>query len=85
MPLDPEGGESCWDLVNDDEREWYGGDDDTGYGVPPILFVDDARRHIRWLPSGRPIKLSGDFAVVPAARLRLRMGVAWGLAAAPLL
>ncbi len=38
--LVPVDGESCWDLVNDEERQWYTGVDDTGYGVPPLPFFD---------------------------------------------
>jgi pimeloyl-ACP methyl ester carboxylesterase len=36
----PRDGESCWHLVNDEEREWYLHVDDTGYGVPPMPFFD---------------------------------------------
>ncbi|WP_395311202.1 alpha/beta fold hydrolase [Mycobacterium sp. AMU20-3851] len=36
----PQDGESCWDLVNDEERRWYLGVDDTGFGVPPMAFFD---------------------------------------------
>jgi pimeloyl-ACP methyl ester carboxylesterase len=38
--LVPRDGESCWHLVNDEEREWYLGVDETGYGVPPMPFFD---------------------------------------------
>lgn len=38
--LVPHDGESCWDLVNDEERKWYLDVDDTGYGVPPMPFFD---------------------------------------------
>jgi pimeloyl-ACP methyl ester carboxylesterase len=38
--LVPSNGESCWDLVNDEERQWYLGVDDTGYGVPARSFFD---------------------------------------------
>ena len=37
----PHDGEACWDLVNDEERQWYVEVDDTGYGVPPMPFFDD--------------------------------------------
>ncbi|MEH3142027.1 MAG: alpha/beta fold hydrolase [Mycobacterium kyogaense] len=36
----PRDGESCWDLVDDDERRWYLGVDETGFGVPPLPFFD---------------------------------------------
>jgi pimeloyl-ACP methyl ester carboxylesterase len=39
--LVPRDGESCWQLVNDKERDWYLGVDDTGYGVPPLPFFDE--------------------------------------------
>ena len=39
--LVPHDGESCWHLVNDEERQWYVDVDDTGYGVPPMPFFDD--------------------------------------------
>jgi len=38
--LVPNDGESCWDLVNDEERQWYLDVDDTGYGVRPMPFFD---------------------------------------------
>jgi pimeloyl-ACP methyl ester carboxylesterase len=38
--LVPHDGESCWHLVNDEERQWYLDVDDTGYGVPPMPFFD---------------------------------------------
>src|SRR5829696_8691293 len=38
--LVPHDGESCWALVNDVERQWYLGVDETGYGVPPMPFFD---------------------------------------------
>ena len=38
--LVPQDGESCWDLVNDEERQWYLDVDDTGYGVRPMPFFD---------------------------------------------
>lgn len=36
----PRDGEACWDLVNDEERQWYVAVDDTGFGVPPMPFFD---------------------------------------------
>lgn len=36
----PRDGESCWDLVNDDERRWYLDVDESGFGVPPLPFFD---------------------------------------------
>ncbi|WP_237571469.1 alpha/beta fold hydrolase [Mycolicibacterium lacusdiani] len=34
-------GESCWDVVDEDERRWYVGLDDSGFGVPPLPFFDE--------------------------------------------
>jgi hypothetical protein len=58
--LVPRDGESCWDLDNDEERQWYLDVDDTGYGVPPLPFFDDR-------PTAHPlacllqrIKLTGE-------------------------
>jgi pimeloyl-ACP methyl ester carboxylesterase len=36
----PRDGESCWHLVNDEQRQWYLDVDDTGYGVQPMSFFD---------------------------------------------
>jgi pimeloyl-ACP methyl ester carboxylesterase len=58
--LVPHDGESCWQLVNDEEREWYLDVDDTGYGVSPITFFD-ARATAHPLASFlQRIKLKGD-------------------------
>jgi len=58
--LVPHDGESCWDIVNDEERQWYLDVDDTGYGVPPMPFFDP-RATAHPLPSFlQRIKLSGD-------------------------
>lgn len=38
--LVPRDGESCWQLVNDEMRQWYLDVDDTGYGVRPMPFFD---------------------------------------------
>jgi pimeloyl-ACP methyl ester carboxylesterase len=37
----PRDGESCWDLVNEDERRWYLEVDASGFGVPPLPFFDE--------------------------------------------
>ena len=57
----PYDGEACWDLVNDEERQWYVKVDDTGFGVPPMPFFDDRAtvapaRHgaAAVAPAGRP-------------------------------
>lgn len=62
--LVPTDGESCWDLVNDAERQWYLDVDATGYGVPPLSFFDD-RASAHPLPSLlQPISLTGDLSRV---------------------
>jgi pimeloyl-ACP methyl ester carboxylesterase len=62
--LVPRDGQSCWDLVNDGERQWYVGVDDTGYGVPPLPFFDDrATAHpLASLP--QRITLTGDLSTI---------------------
>ena len=56
----PRDGESCWHLVNDEERQWYLDVDDTGYGVPPMPFFD-ARASAHPLASFlQRITLTGD-------------------------
>jgi pimeloyl-ACP methyl ester carboxylesterase len=62
--LVPRHGESCWDLVNDEEREWYVGVDDTGYGVPPMPFFDPRASAHPLASFLQPIKLSGDLGAV---------------------
>ena len=46
--LVPRHGESCWDIVNDEERQWYLDVDDTGYGVRPMRSSTRARPPIPW-------------------------------------
>lgn len=56
----PRDGESCWDLVNEEERQWYVGVDDTGFGVPPMPFFD-VRATAHPLASVlQPLRLQGD-------------------------
>jgi pimeloyl-ACP methyl ester carboxylesterase len=56
----PRTGESCWDLVNDEEREWFTSVDDTGYGVPPMPFFDPRASAHPLASFLQPIRLSGD-------------------------
>lgn len=66
----PHDGEACWDLVNDEERQWYLGVDETGYGVPPMPFFDP-RASAHPLPSLlQRIRLTGD-----PSRIRRRVFV----------
>lgn len=58
--LVPRNGESCWDLVNDEQRKWYLGVDHTGYGVPPLPFFDERASAHPLASFLQPIALSGD-------------------------
>ncbi|MET0701082.1 MAG: alpha/beta hydrolase [Mycobacterium sp.] len=58
--LVPRDGESCWDLVNDEERQWYLGVDHTGYGVPPMPFFDPRATAHPLASFLQPLRLSGD-------------------------
>jgi pimeloyl-ACP methyl ester carboxylesterase len=58
--LVPRDGQSCWHLVNDDERRWYLDVDETGYGVPPMPFFDPRATAHPLASFLQPIKLSGD-------------------------
>src|SRR6476619_1581710 len=66
--LVPRDGESCWHLVNDEQRQWYLDVDDTGYGVPPMPFFDP-----RACPSARVVPPADQAdrrsEQVPATRL----------------
>jgi len=53
-------GESCWDVVNDEERAWYAGVDDTGFGVPPLPFFDDRATSHPLASVMQKLRLSGD-------------------------
>lgn len=56
----PYDGESCWDVVNDEERQWYTEVDDTGFGVPPMPFFDDRATSHPLATVMQPLRLSGD-------------------------
>ena len=56
----PRDGESCWDLVNDEERQWYVAVDDTGFGVPPMPFFDDRATSHPLATVLQPLRLEGD-------------------------
>lgn len=56
----PYDGEACWDVVNDEEREWYVGVDDTGFGVPPMPFFDDRATSHPLATVMQKLQLSGD-------------------------
>ncbi|BBY15661.1 alpha/beta fold hydrolase [Mycolicibacterium litorale] len=60
--LVPRDGESCWDLVNDAERQWYLGVDDTGYGVPALPFFDDRASSHPLASLLQRITLTGDLS-----------------------
>jgi pimeloyl-ACP methyl ester carboxylesterase len=56
----PYDGEACWDLVNDEEREWYVKVDDSGFGVPPMPFFDDRATSHPLATVMQPLRLRGD-------------------------
>lgn len=56
----PRDGESCWDLVNDDERRWYLGVDDNGFGVPPLPFFDERATSHPLASVLQPLRVRGD-------------------------
>lgn len=56
----PHDGESCWDLVNEEERQWYVGVDTTGFGVPPMPFFDDRATAHPLATVLQPLRLDGD-------------------------
>ena len=58
--LVPRDGESCWDLVNDEERQWYLDVDETGYGVAPMPFFDSRATAHPLASFLQPLKLAGD-------------------------
>jgi pimeloyl-ACP methyl ester carboxylesterase len=56
----PHDGEACWDLVNDEERQWYVKVDDTGFGVPPMPFFDDRATSHPLATVMQPLHLRSD-------------------------
>ena len=58
----PRDGESCWDLVNDEERRWYLGVDESGFGVPPLPFFDERATSHPLASVLQPLRLDGDTA-----------------------
>lgn len=56
----PNDGEACWDLVNDEERQWYVKVDDTGFGVPPMPFFDPRATSHPLATVLQPLHVSGD-------------------------
>lgn len=56
----PHDGEACWDLVNDEERDWYVKVDDTGFGVPPMPFFDPRATSHPLATVMQPLRLHGD-------------------------
>lgn len=58
----PHDGESCWDVVNDEERAWYLEVDDTGFGVPPMPFFDPRATSHPLATVLQKLRLSGDLS-----------------------
>ena len=51
-------------MVNDQERQWYIGVDDTGYGVPPMPFFDDRATAHPLASFLQRITLTGDLNTI---------------------
>jgi pimeloyl-ACP methyl ester carboxylesterase len=58
----PRDGESCWTLTTDEQREWYAGVDDSGYGVPPLPFFDSRATAHPLASLMQPIRLTDDLS-----------------------
>ncbi|MCV7289668.1 alpha/beta fold hydrolase [Mycolicibacterium wolinskyi] len=58
----PADGDSCWNLVTDDLRDWYADVDATGYGVPPLPFFDERATAHPLASLMQPIRLTGDLS-----------------------
>lgn len=58
----PRDGEACWDLVNDEERQWYVDVDDTGFGVPPMPFFDPRATAHPLATVLQGLRLTGDLS-----------------------
>ena len=56
----PHDGESCWDLVNDEERQWYLEVDASGFGVPPLPFFDPRATSHPLATVLQPLRLRAD-------------------------
>jgi pimeloyl-ACP methyl ester carboxylesterase len=58
----PRDGESCWTLTTDEQRDWYTGVDETGYGVPPLPFFDVRATAHPLASLMQSIRLAGDLS-----------------------
>ena len=58
----PRDGEACWDVVNNEERDWYVKVDDTGFGVPPLPFFDDRATSHPLATVLQPLRLERDLS-----------------------
>ena len=56
----PRAGEACWDLVNDEARQWYVTVDHTGFGVPPMPFFDSRTTSHPLATVLQPLRLTGN-------------------------
>ncbi len=62
----PRDGDSCWGLINDEQRQWYiGGCAQTGYGVDPLPFFDDRARPHPVATLLQAVSLTGAWQQVP--------------------
>ena len=56
----PRDGESCWLLTNDEQRAWYLGVDESGFGVPPLPFFDQRATAHPLATLLQRVRLAGD-------------------------
>jgi pimeloyl-ACP methyl ester carboxylesterase len=58
----PADGDSCWNLVTDQERRWYTDVVDTGYAVRPLPFFDPRATAHPIAALLQPLRLTGDLS-----------------------
>lgn len=56
----PQGGDSMWKLVTDNERRWYLDVEETGFGVRPLPFFDPRATAHPLASLLQPLQLTGD-------------------------
>lgn len=56
----PHEGEACWDVVNDEERQWYVKVDGSGFGISPMPFFDPRATSHPLATVMQPLHLRGD-------------------------
>jgi len=58
----PGNGDSCWNLVSDQERQWYVQVEENGYATPPLPFFDARATPHPIASLLQPLRLTGDLA-----------------------